>query len=67
MLSIPIDVSLCVDYASHTTKQEYSTRLLENVVNESAFVPMRGDGLNESSTVINLTLPCLERKRVVAS
>ena len=49
MLSIPIDVSLYVDYAY----QEYSTRLLENVVNESAFVPMRGDGLNESSTVIS--------------
>ncbi len=31
----------------------HSTRLLENVVNESAFVPMRGDGLNESSTVIS--------------
>jgi hypothetical protein len=34
-------------------REEYSTRLLENVVNESAFVPMRGDGLNESSTVIS--------------
>ena len=47
MLSFPIDVSL------YAHDQEYSTRLLENVVNESAFVPMRGDGLNESSTVIS--------------
>ena len=44
----------CMWITRHTSHdQEYSTRLLENVVNESAFVPMRGDGLNESSTVIS--------------